>query len=187
MLIVIPVISFVILIFLMATIFPELGWRRSSLRAALVWGVWLVLSTEVLSLFKALTPLGLSMAWLLLALIGGGWLVYRLRDGHVLHRPTLYELKQPVNAAMVAVIFIICTLTLLVAWFAPPNTFDSLNYHMSRVAHWAQNHSVAHYPSGMELQNSYSPLAEYSILHFYILAGETAWQISANGSQWLEA
>jgi hypothetical protein len=165
----------------MASIFPELGWRRSVLRAALIWGVWLVLSTEVLSLFKALTPWGFSLAWLLSALIGGGWLVFRLRGGHTLRRPTLDLLKQPVNAAMVVVVLVIFALTLVVAWFAPPNTFDSLNYHMSRVAHWAQNHSVAHYPSGMELQNSYSPLAEYSILHFYILSGGDR---LANFSEW---
>jgi hypothetical protein len=58
----------------------------------------------------------------------------------------------------------------LVAWFAPPNTYDSLNYHMSRVAHWAQNRSVAHYANGMEIQNSFAPLAEYSVLNSYVLA-----------------
>jgi hypothetical protein len=52
---------------------------------------------------------------------------------------------------------------------------------MSRVAHWSQNHSVTHYPSGMELQNSYAPLAEYSILHFYILSGGDR---LANFSEW---
>ncbi len=70
---------------------------------------------------------------------------------------------------------------MIVARFAPPNTFDSLNYHMSRVAHWAQNHSVAHYPSGMELQNSYAPIAEYSVLNFYILSGGDH---LANFSEW---
>jgi hypothetical protein len=42
---------------------------------------------------------------------------------------------------------------------------------MSRVAHWAQNESLAHYPTGIEIQNSYSPGAEEMILNFYILDG----------------
>jgi general stress protein CsbA len=112
-------------------------------------------------------------------LIAVGWLRIALEAVSCAGLPD--GLKQPVNTAMVAVILIIFTLTLLVAWFAPPNTFDSLNYHMSRVAHWAQNYSVAHYPSGMELQNSYAPFAEYSILHFYILSGGDR---LANFSEW---
>lgn len=181
MLVVLPLFAFVSLVFLAAILFPELGWRRNFLRAAISWGIWLVLSTEVLSLVKALTPIGLSLAWLTLTLLGAGWLVQRLRRGFTLRGPVLDGFKKPINAVMVAVITIIFVLTIVVAWFAPPNTFDSLNYHMSRVAHWAQNHSVAHYPSGMELQNSYAPLAEYSILHFYILSGGDH---LANFSEW---
>jgi general stress protein CsbA len=181
MLVVFPLLAFATLVSLMATLFPELGWRRSFLRAALAWGIWLVISTEALSLIKALTPIGLSLAWLTLALFCAGWLVLRLRKGFSLRRPVLDGLRKPINAVMMVVIIIIFVLTMVVAWFAPPNTFDSLNYHMSRVAHWAQNHSVAHYPSGMELQNSYAPLAEYSILHFYILSGGDH---LANFSEW---
>jgi hypothetical protein len=181
MLVVFPLLAFVALIFLVTALFSEVGWRRSFLRAAIAWGVWLVFSTEVLSLFKALTPLGLSLAWLALSLFCTGWLVLLRTKGFALRHPVLDGLRKPVNTVMVAVLIIIFALTIIVARFAPPNTFDSLNYHMSRVAHWAQNHSVAHYPSGMELQNSYAPLAEYSILHFYILSGGDH---LANFSEW---
>ena len=42
---------------------------------------------------------------------------------------------------------------------------------MSRVAHWAQNQSLAHYATGIETQNSNAPGAEILQLNFYILAG----------------
>jgi hypothetical protein len=57
----------------------------------------------------------------------------------------------------------------LVAWFAPPNTFDSLTYHMSRVAHWAQNRSVGSYPTGIPRQAFMSPGAEVAVLQVYVL------------------
>ena len=35
----------------------------------------------------------------------------------------------------------------LIALLAAPNTFDSMTYHMGRVAHWAHQGSVAPYPT----------------------------------------
>ena len=52
-----------------------------------------------------------------------------------------------------------------------PNTYDSLTYHMARVAHWMQQQSVAYYPTNISRQNQMSPGAEYAILFFQILTG----------------
>ena len=70
-------------------------------------------------------------------------------------------------ALVLAVILLLSGLTSLVA---PPNTWDSLSYHMARVAHWAQNASLAHYASGIERQNLMPPGAEIGMLHAYLLA-----------------
>jgi hypothetical protein len=59
----------------------------------------------------------------------------------------------------------------MVALAAPPNTYDAMTYHMSRVAHWAQNQSVAHYPTSIIRQLVQPPWAEFAILHAYVLAG----------------
>lgn len=53
---------------------------------------------------------------------------------------------------------------------AVPNTYDSLTYHMARVAHWMQQQSVAYYPTNISRQNQMSPGAEYAILFFQILS-----------------
>jgi 4-amino-4-deoxy-L-arabinose transferase-like glycosyltransferase len=57
------------------------------------------------------------------------------------------------------------------ALIAPPNTHDSLQYHMSRVMHWIVNHSVDFYATSIDRQLWMPPFAEYSILHLYLLAG----------------
>jgi len=41
---------------------------------------------------------------------------------------------------------------------------------MSRVAHWAQEKSLRHFATGIEIQNSRSPGAQIFILHFYVLS-----------------
>jgi hypothetical protein len=70
----------------------------------------------------------------------------------------------------------------LVAFIAPPNTFDSLNYHMARVAHWAQNQSLRHFVTGTDIQNSYTPGAEIAIFNSFVLAGSDKY---ANFVEWM--
>ena len=61
---------------------------------------------------------------------------------------------------------IVLALTFL---FNAPNTWDSLVYHMSRVAHWIQHGSVDYYSTSIHRQNEMGPGAEYLILFFQIL------------------
>jgi hypothetical protein len=84
-----------------------------------------------------------------------------------------------VLAGVLATVLII---TFLVAWITPPQTWDSLSYHLSRVAHWTQNRSIGHYITGIERQNSMSPAAELLILNTYVLTGSDR---LANFPQWL--
>lgn len=56
-----------------------------------------------------------------------------------------------------------------------------MTYHMSRVVHWIQNRSIAHYPTHITRQLHQSPWTEYAILHFQILSGSDRF---ANLIQW---
>ncbi len=78
-------------------------------------------------------------------------------------------------------IVFILSVTLMIAYLAPPNNFDSMTYHMSRVVHWIQNQSVKFYPTAIPRQNYSLPLAEYAILHLQIL---TRTDRLANIVQW---
>ncbi|MBF0478520.1 MAG: glycosyltransferase family 39 protein [Candidatus Omnitrophica bacterium] len=72
--------------------------------------------------------------------------------------------------------------TLIIALIAPPNTYDSMTYHMPRVMHWMQNHSVANYPTNEVRQLWISPFTEFCILNFQILTHSDRF---ANLIQWL--
>ena len=59
---------------------------------------------------------------------------------------------------------------LLLAIFIPPNNWDSMAYHLPRVEHWIQNKNIYPYPTNIVRQVLTSPLSEYIIANFQILA-----------------
>ena len=56
----------------------------------------------------------------------------------------------------------------------PPNTWDSMTYHMSRVMHWCASHCVDFYPTSITRQNYQPPLSEFGLMHIYLLSGTDA-------------
>ena len=95
-------------------------------------------------------------------------------------RPFLISL--PVfSKFLLAGVAIIVILTGLTALIAPPNNWDSMTYHMSRVMHWIQNQSVSHYPTHILRQLHSNPWSEFAITHFQIL---TDGDYLANSVQW---
>jgi len=55
------------------------------------------------------------------------------------------------------------------------------DFHMSRVVHWIQNKSVAHYPTHILRQLHQNPWSEFGILQFQILSSSDR---LANLVQW---
>lgn len=149
--------------------------RRGVLRVALLWTAGSLLSLELLSLVTAVNFTALLSLWgvatmvLLVILVRGRRLQVMApllafwRDADIWER------------SLAVGIVVLLGITALVAWLAPPNTWDSLNYHMPRVAHWAQLEAVQHFPTGIEIQNSMPPAAEMSILQSYILGQGDRW------------
>src|SRR5262245_13951736 len=103
--------------------------RESLLVAAALAGGWLVLGTELLSLFHAIRFWPVLLWWAVpaLALLVGLARERRLREW----RPKLRRLA-PIEWLLAA------SLALLLAWswcqavFAPPNNIDSVSYHLPR-------------------------------------------------------
>ena len=163
-----PILSFAVAYLVLRSLWPDQDWRLSFLRVALVWGGYLTLSTELLSLVEGISLLALCMVWAMPILLGGIWLSRRARPRS---RLTITVPEAWADRLLLGCIAAILVITGIVAWKTPPQTPDSMNYHMSRVAHWAQNRSVAHFATGIGQQNSRPPGAEYAILHFYVLTG----------------
>jgi hypothetical protein len=120
--------------------------------------------TELLSPFHLLRRLPLALAWTAAGIGAAVWL-WRCRPG--LRRVTI----RPLEAAIAAVIAAIAAAVGLTAALSPPNSADAMAYHMPRVVYWAQAGSVAFFPTPYFNQISLQPLAEYIMLHTYVLSG----------------
>lgn len=180
MLALIPILAFLSLFLVLRRLFSG-DWRAAFLRAAIAWGVYMVVATELLSLFRLVTVSGLAFAWALPSLAGAGWLLWdgrrrRRFSAEMGFRPEairqafgrLWPDNWPDRLLLLGLLTVL-GVTALVAWFSPPQTWDSLNYHLSRVARWAQERAVVHYPTGIRMQNTVSPGSEMAMLQFYVL------------------
>ncbi len=158
-------------------------WRVALLQTVLIAGVFTALHSEVLSLFHFLTRLFVAVMWML-ALLASGWLGWRmgwLRRGVKIISTDLHSLDRFTGVTLAA-FCLIALLLLVIVVIAPANNMDSLLYHMSRVMHWAQDASLAHYPVAFEVQLTHPILAELSILQLRLLWGNDQ---LASLPQWL--
>jgi hypothetical protein len=177
MLAALPGLSFVLIfLFLVATN----EWRLAFVKAAVVCGLVVVAITEVLSLLVLVIPQALAMAWALVCVVAafGVWrrrAELRARWQLVTRSPWRW-----VAIALVPVLAIIAA-TGVIAWTAPPNTFDSMAFHMARVAHWAADATIANYPTNILRQLYEPPWPEWAILQLQVLSGSDQ---LANLVQW---
>jgi len=145
------------------------GARESLLLGALAWGVALTLLTEALSALSLLTRGGVAAGWVLVS--GAAYLALRRAPGTSGWSRIALPRLRGADALLAGGTAALLLLVGVVAVAAPPNTWDSLTYHMGRVVHWAQNGSVAPYPTHVQRQLFLNPWAEFALLHLYLLGG----------------
>jgi hypothetical protein len=167
--IVLVVLSFLSIWIIIGNTGREPNWRLALIQALIILGGFLILATEVLNLFNAINRLWLGIIWSLPILSGVIWTWLRLRRGKVLRLPIIYHRDSWLGTVLDLFVILIMVITAVVAFVSPPNSNSALVSDMSRIAHWAQNQSLAHYATGIESQNSHSPGAEIMMLNFYIL------------------
>jgi len=165
MLSVLPFLSFAATLYLLRVRDNQLDFRLLTLRAALLTGIYAVISLELLSLVQGISQVGIAFVWGMSLLLV---LILLVREHRLIHPfPAIQFGLSDLPWLGVAGMLLAA---LLVAWYAPVQTWDSLNYHMPRVAHWAQQRSIAHFETGIYKQVGFSPGAEMLILHGYVLA-----------------
>jgi Dolichyl-phosphate-mannose-protein mannosyltransferase len=147
--------------------------REAALSASVIWGVIVVVLTEGLSIFQAVGFLPLIVAW---GIVSCGSFVISTRAWPTsanLKERTAYAFgrKHLVPATLVAGVCSIFLATLVVALLSPPNNWDSMTYHMARVANWTDHRSIHHYPTHILRQLYLGPWAEFAITHLQILTG----------------
>ena len=114
---------------------------------ALCWSFAVWILTNALSLINCVYSLCFMVFWVLYAsfLV---WHIWQLRERIHFERP---KGLIPVSIA------VICICSLVAALVYPPNMWDVLSYHLPRVMHWLQNHSLAPYPTNIPRQIGMPP------------------------------
>lgn len=156
-------------------------WRGSFLSASLVWGLLLTAITELLSLFSLIGFGEILGLWVLSVALALRWL---LRVNGITKNLNMHLCLAGISRfelLLLACIALIAITVGVIGWISPPNNWDSMTYHMSRVVHWIQNRSVTNYPTHILRQLHQNPWAEFAILHFQILSGSDRF---ANLIQW---
>ncbi len=172
-LVIIPLIFLVIIFYKM-----NRCWRESVLSALIIWGTFLTLITELFSCFRYINFVCILINWSafsILCIIA----FFKIKNKTKITYLDTYNIKP--HIILIYGIAFITVLVGLIALIAPPNNWDSMTYHMSRVVHWIQNASVAHYPTHILRQLELSPWSEYTIMHLQILSGGDS---LANLVQW---
>lgn len=118
-----------------------------------------------LSSVRAVSPGPVLAVQLLIAACGAA-AVRRSRGSPRLLRPPT-RLLRPIPLAVAALLALVAVAALTYR----PNNWDSMTYHLARVAHWIQNRSVAAYPTASVRQTALPPGAEYLLLVLQVIAG----------------
>ena len=178
-------ISFILLFFIF------IGKDGCELREALIKSFLgnfflILLSTEVLSLINQITFKGVLLFWNLAVVFEIIVLISMIRSKKF-DLSQIKSLKRKLiftgyEWLIIGLLGVICATTLLIALLSPPNNYDSMTYHMARVAEWIQHQNVNFYPTAIPRQNYSMPFAEYVVLQFQILSRS---DLYANLVQWL--
>lgn len=163
---------------LRARVTLRLTWRDALLAGATLATAWLVLGTELLSLFHAITFWPILLWWLVPLPIAAALATLRRRRPLLPPPPRLAVLDR----ALVLLIVAALAWTFCQAWFSPPNNVDSQEYHLQRQVFWMQQHSVEHFATSNLRQVAMPPLTEFAGLHLMVLTGGDRYH---NLVQWL--
>ncbi|MFC1764926.1 glycosyltransferase family 39 protein [Planctomycetota bacterium] len=164
------------------------GVREVFAQALTVCFFFVAVVTEIASLFVSLTVTAVSVFWGLAAIISV--FVVLIRYGSDGFTGVFSAIRQGVqdldrrSFQTLTVVVVIAGLTLLIGLVTPPNNWDAMTYHMSRVAHWLQQGHVGFYPTAIARQNYQMPLAEFAILHLQLLSGSDRFAHLVQWSAW---
>jgi Glycosyltransferase family 87 len=132
------------------------------------------LVTLVLSPTHSVTREGIAIAEAVLLVIAIGCWWLRGRPGPAFgpaHAAVRNALSDPVTIAFLAGAVVLLVYEGLLA-SSPPNNMDSLTYHLTRAAAWAQHRGMYWIPNNPEVEvDAYQPLAEQQQLFLMVTTG----------------
>jgi hypothetical protein len=143
----------------------------------LVFSVTVVCVTEILNLFNCINLLNIALFWSVISIVLLYFLIKkknRTLDAIKILNVKIYtsfiSLKIYKKGILFFMVFFLLLL-LLQGLIYPPNNWDSLTYHMSRIMYWLGNENLNHFPTHILRHLYQPPFAEYIIMHVNVLQG----------------
>ena len=124
----------------------------------ILFGIATALVTEISSFFHAYNTSSAIFFWSILCCI----LVF-LTLKQKLFDWNKYKFLYATNKKIIWLVGSISILLFIQGILYPPNNWDSMTYHMARIAHWVMNESIEPYPTHIYRQIYQPPLAEWMI------------------------
>ena len=124
-----------------------------------LFGLSIVLSTEILSFFNLINKFSVISFWLIL----GSYLIYSIRN---IIRDRILTIIDKIKKEkfLLTLISIILLVTLITCSFYLPNNGDAMSYRFPRILMWIQNGNVNFFPTPDQRQLFMAPFSDYLIL-----------------------
>ena len=148
--------------------------RLSIIKAFIGIAFFSYLTCEILSIFNVFAFNYVLFSWVLI----NGLIIYLNKEKIKLNVFSIFSQKIEIPKKERNILYFIFLLIilplLLLSILIPPNNWDSMAYHLPRVEHWIQNKNIYPYPTNIVRQVLTSPLSEYMMANFKILANTDA-------------
>lgn len=160
-LVVLVPLTFILMTVLAAGIWGS--WRRGIALAFVGICSWWVVLNETLSLFDALTPMGVALGYV----VASGLLAIAV----VRHPPLRPNLRPWAASPWCWIVGALAAVLAILALVAAPNNFDSMAYHLPKVEQWIALGGISNFPAEYLPQIYLAPLSESAIVDLHLLAG----------------
>lgn len=145
----------------------------TTIRSLLLVFFQIFVVTEVISLFRILNQSSIVAAYGVILLTTSYFIWNKSKNirkdtsaiSKNVHKAWQRVRKEPLLWVLLFLLLLLFVSGLLF----PPNNWDAMTYHLARVGYWIQNQSVAFYPTHNFRQLFMGPLAEYAILHIFLI------------------
>lgn len=181
-------ISLLLLFWVVLKFNAKNGYTNSVLETILIFSVILVFVTEGLSLLKCLNLTAVLLTWSGISMLLMFFLVKDRKGSfnvfkNLKSRLSSYHKALRIYEKLLLWFTLVGLLVLLFQGIIyPPNNWDCLTYHMSRIMFWLGNGSVEHFPTHILRHLYQPPFSEYFILHINLINGN---DYLSDSVQWL--
>jgi len=159
---------------LFALFYRQAEMRIAFVKAMIINAFFSVVMLETFSFFNMVKRLPISIFWVMICivLVALAFKKGKFKSVFVDFSEQIHQLKlDKSNYFFYLIVSLFLASLFLIALLFPPNNWDSMTYHLSRVMHWIQNGNLNFYQTN-NIRQLFTPcLSEYLILNTYLLSG----------------